>query len=285
MKITNKKNLPQAFFKLCSKNQFEPTEKHYSATTLLKGIKEILLERRHFNEIESDCSDMAWLVFGTAVHQILEEEDETGNAEMYLSEQINDYAITGKCDLFNAETKTLTDWKTASTWKVKFNDFEDWKKQGLIYAWLLSKKNIEINKLEFHALLKDWSPRDKFDNIESPLYTYNYDIKFEDLIDIENFILDKLNEIIECEKLSDDDIPCCNLSERWNTGDKFAVMKKGRKTALRVLTTEQEAEDYMKEKGGDFIEKRLGEDKKCDNYCSCKEFCNYYKNKMKEKEE
>ena len=59
-------------------------------------------------------------------------------------------------------------------------------------------------------------------------------------------------------------------------------MKKGRKTALRVLNSQEEAEEWMAANGGDHIEVRPGEDKKCKDYCSVCEFCNYYRERVKE---
>ena len=61
--------------------------------------------------------------------------------------------------------------------------------------------------------------------------------------------------------------------------DKYAVMRKGRKTALRVLDSQEEAEAYRAEKGGDYIEERKGEDKKCIDYCLCCRKCDYWKQK------
>ena len=42
---------------------------------------------------------------------------------------------------------------------------------------------------------------------------------------------------------------------RFNDGDKFAVMKKGKKRALKVCDSEFEAEVWMQANGGDYIER------------------------------
>jgi len=68
----------------------------------------------------------------------------------------------------------------------------------------------------------------------------------------------------------------CTAEERYNSGPRYAVMKKGRKTALRVLDTREAAEEWMATGGGDFIEERPGEDKKCLEYCAAAAFCSYY---------
>ena len=76
MLITNKYNLPEAFVKAIQ-NSRHNAEKSLSATTLLKGTKEIILENRHFDEITVDASDEVWSVFGTAVHAILEHQEDS----------------------------------------------------------------------------------------------------------------------------------------------------------------------------------------------------------------
>ena len=81
MIITNKLNMPDAFVKAIQ-NSRHNADKCLSATTLLKGTKEIILTDRYFDEITIDASDEVWAVFGTAVHSILEhQEDEAFKEE------------------------------------------------------------------------------------------------------------------------------------------------------------------------------------------------------------
>ena len=135
MQITNVLNLPHAIVEACT------TERHnkkgsLSATTLLHGTKEILLTERHWEEITDDVSNRIWAVFGTAVHSILERETENTFVEVPVSCEINGITVTGRIDNFDMKTGTIEDYKTASIWKVQFKDFDDWKKQGMIYACL-----------------------------------------------------------------------------------------------------------------------------------------------------
>lgn len=292
MIITNKLNLPSAFVNM-SNEQRDIIDKHYSCTTLLKPIREILLNRRHNNEITQDVSEMIWLLFGTAVHYILEKNDTTGYAEVSMKHTFETgYTLTGMCDLYNEKEQSLEDYKTASVWKVIFGDFKDWKNQGLIYAWLLKQLNKPVKQLKFHAIMKDWSKRDyklaKFQSKfypENSVWTWQYNLKDNDLVEIEEFIINKFKEIAIAEQLKDNELPLCSQEDRWNKGDTYAVMKNGRKTALRVLNSEDEAKQYMASNGGDFIETRKGEDKKCQDYCLCCEFCDYYKNNVKKENE
>ena len=115
MNITNKYDLPQALVDLIKESRFKHTEKHYSVTTILNPTRSILLNRRHFDEITIDVSSCVNQLLGTATHSLLEKFDKTGNAEIYLKEEIIDgYFLTGKCDLYNEETFSLEDYKTAN---------------------------------------------------------------------------------------------------------------------------------------------------------------------------
>lgn len=285
MIITNKLNLPQAFVEMAQRDYiYEPNE--YRVTSLLKGLRETILERRHHDEIEQDVSDMIWLLFGTAVHSVLEHQQEADHEikETRLKMEVDGYILSGQFDLYDAKTKTITDYKTCSAWKVVFGDYSDWKKQLLIYAYMMRDAGFPVERGEVVALMKDHSKRDaKFRKgyPKFPVKKITFEFTEQDFAEIENFLLDKFQEIRRCEQLPDDELPICTPEERFNSGDKYAVMKKGRKTAMRVLNSQEEAEEWMNANGGEYIDVRPGEDKKCLDYCSCCEFCNYYREKVK----
>jgi len=280
MRITNKLGLPEAFVKM-AETDYQYKEKQYSVTSLLRGIRETILLRRYHNNIEQDVSDMIWLLFGTAVHNILEHQEEGKHElkEENLKIKIGDYTLSGRFDLYNAKTKTVTDYKTCSVWKMIFGDFADWRKQLLIYAYMLKKTGFEVDKGEVVAIMKDHSKaRAKFekDYPELPVRRIKFRFTEKDFEEIEQWLHERFAEIAEAEKLPDDELPLCTREERFNDGDKFAVMKKGRKRALRVLDSMKEAEAWKQLNGGDFIETRLGENKKCEDYCRVCEFCSFY---------
>lgn len=290
MIITNKYNLPQQLVDYAKGSQFRPTPKHYSATTIIGPVRDNILTRRHFDEIEEDISDCINRLFGSATHKILEDLDKTGFAEIYFKEEIRDgYYLTGKCDLYNENENSIEDYKTASVWKILKQDFSDWKKQGLIYAWLALKQGKFVDKLRFRALLKDWTAKDKrVANLkgdfypEAQVYTWEYKITTKDLNDIEEYIRTRFDEYIAAESLADDDLPDCGKVDTWYTGDKYAVYGTNKNKALRVLDSLEEAEDYMKNKGGVEIVYRPGEYRKCQDYCSSCKFCKYYNERKAE---
>lgn len=288
MIITNKLNMPDAFVKAIQ-NSRHNADKCLSATTLLKGTKEIILTDRHFDEITIDASDEVWAVFGTAVHTILEHQEDEAFKEESFSVDVLDYKVTGKVDRYDMKHETIEDWKTASVWKVIFQDFEDWKRQGLIYAWLLKQSGLNVRHIRFIALLKDHSKSEakkKADYPQEPVYIYEFDPTPEDMTSIEVYIKDKVFDVSQNVEKADNDIPECSPDQRWATPTKWAVMKEGRKTAVKVCETQEEAEKFIddleKEKDKHYVEERKGQDKKCSDYCACCEFCSYLKSEVTE---
>jgi hypothetical protein len=80
----------------------------------------------------------------------------------------------------------------------------------------------------------------------------------------------------------DDEIPSCNPEERWDKATKYAVKKEGRKTAIRLLDDKKAAESMAGELGkGHYVEPRPGESVKCQSFCLCCNFCNYYQDCVK----
>ena len=279
MKVLNSMGLPQAFVDAVS------VERHnekgcYSATTILHGACETILQERHYDEIEVDASDSIWAVFGSAVHSIFEKQNTGTEKEAFYSFPVSHSKVTGRVDSYDPQTKILHDFKSCSSWKIIYQDFDDWYKQGMIYAWLMKKNGVEVKRCEFIALMKDHSKsKAKVDPNypQLPTYIYRFDVTETGLAEIEKFIFDKVAELEKAELLADEELPPCTKEERWATEDKWAIMKAGRKTALKVCSSEEEAKSLMETMGGTDIEYRQGESKKCSDYCTVCQFCPFYK--------
>jgi len=284
MIITNKLGLPQAFVEMCQRD-YQQEANEYRVTSLLKGIRETILERRHHDKIEVDVSDMIWLLFGTATHNVLEsyEEADCEMKEERLRIPIGGYILSGKFDLYNEEQKKITDYKTASVWKIIYGDFQDWRQQLLIYSYMIASYGFQVAQAEAIALLKDHSKRDaknKKGYPPLPVAKIPFSFNAKDFTYIRGWLEEKFKEIARAELLPDDELPLCTPEERFNSGDKFAVMKGKNKRAVRVFDTWEEAEKYLSEsEKGTHIDTRPGEDKKCEDYCNVNQFCNYYQNK------
>lgn len=286
MKLTNELNLPQPFVDAAT-SDYQYTDKRYSVTSVLKGTREAILQRRHSEEIETDVSEMVWAIFGSAVHKILEQSEETADQlkENWLSVEVqNGYELSGIFDLYDDATGTVTDYKTATVWKFIYKEFDDWRTQCLAYVWLLRKIGFNARRGEIVGMLKDHSKtKAKTDHTypQHPVQRIVWNFTDKDLEGFESWLKAKFAEIEAAEKLSDDDLPLCSDVERWHNPDKYAVMKEGRKTAVKLYDSEEEANARVEAEGkGFYVEHRKGEDSKCLNYCSACEFCNHYKELM-----
>ena len=281
MIIKNECGLPESFVRMAT-SDYVYKDKQYSATALIDPIRCTMLKRRHNNEIEEDVSNMIWMLFGTAIHSVLEHAGTSSDelAENKLVTEIKDgYKLSGVFDLYSGSEHRVKDYKSTSVYKVLKEDYSDWRKQLLMYAWLLRKIGFECDSGEIVAIMRDHQKsKAKFDKTypQLPVKTIIFKFGAKDFTEIEKYIYDKFDEIIAAEKLPDDELPLCSLSDRFNDGFKYAVKKNGRKTALRVLDTKENAEQWLRDNGGDFIEERPGVDKKCLDYCSCAPFCDYW---------
>ncbi len=292
MKITNNLNLPKPFVSAVS-SDYEYKEKQYSVTSLLAdSLRETILKRRYHNEIEQDVADMIWMIVGNGIHKVLEDSEESEHElkEEYLKINVfEDYKLSGKADLYNEAEEKVTDYKTCSVWKVIYGDYDDWKKQTLIYCWLFRKLGFKATRGEIIAIMKDFSKnKAKIDSSYPKFSVQNIPFNFneKDFQEIEKYLIEKFKEIKILENVKDEELPMCSLKDRFNNGDVYAVKKIKNKTATKLHEKLEEAQKHLKNLENDYpgiyeIEVRPGEDKKCLEYCSVCEFCDYYKNKYK----
>lgn len=288
MRITNRLNLPDPFVAAATSDH-EYAEGRYSVTDLLGGTCEAILKRRHADEIEDDVADRVWAIFGSAVHRILQDAQEAPDQlkENWIAHQLDGdlrgYWLSGIFDLYDDATGTVTDYKTASVWKVQMGDYMDWRMQTLMYCWLLQQIGFDAWTGQIVAMLKDHSIRkartDK-DYPQHPVFIISWNFTQADLDGIGDFIRRWFTELSNLEALPDDMLMPCTEAQRWHKPDTFAVVKDGNKRAARVLEDLDAASalcDQLSEKTGKphHVEHRIGEDTKCDSYCSVSEFCPY----------
>jgi hypothetical protein len=138
-------------------------------------------------------------------------------------------------------------------------------------------------------LLKDHSKTDAsrdYNYPQRPVYIYEFAVTPARLLAIEEFINHKVAHYGIARKMKDDAIPECQPKERWDRPPKFAVKKETRKTAIRLLDNEDDAAQMAADLGkGHYVEHRPGESIRCQSYCLCREFCNYYTGNVKPRAE
>lgn len=282
MKITNKAGLPEALVKAVSNDPYVKADDDISVTQLIDSPQIRKLKKERGSEIEEDVSDRVWVLLGQSTHTILERANLSGLVEQRLFATFDGIVVSGQFD--HLENGILTDYKLTSVWAVIYGKVE-WEYQLNVLAALCRANNLVVNKLQVVAILRDWqrSKAGKDDNYPSlqvvtipiPLWTENQ---------AQNYIQTRLAFHFA------NDNPICTNEERWYRGEKWAVMKKGRKTALRLLDNEMTACIWAIENGfaepdkvnttelykGISIEHRPGTYNRCKNYCSVNKWCPQY---------
>jgi hypothetical protein len=260
----------------------------------MKGTKEIILTRRHWEELEQDCSSMIWAVFGSAVHSIMEgyeEEHELAEERISIDIACGEYGnrkVSGGFDLYNAETELITDYKTTGVYsyqmKVREGVTSDWAKQLRIYWLLLCKAGFPVRDVRNTVFLKDWSKtqaRRDSSYPQRPIVNIDYHFKgkfnSEEAAYMQADLSEKIMEVLRYKDLPENQIPDCTSVERWERDECWAIMKHGRKNAVKRHYSEFNAERHLAELGkGHYLEHRLGTPVKCINYCTCATKCSFY---------
>lgn len=311
MKVTNKENLPQPIVDAIS-NEYTTTLDRYSITTIEKGVREVLLTRRHEKELEMDASDGMWSLLGQLMHKVLEEAQEEANQlkEEFIMIPIPYYkrkgflpygvapekddvverviTISGRFDLYDGTEKEITDYKLTSCWSYVFGGKPEWRKQLSGYGWMMRTLGFPVTKGQNVIVYRDWSRSASLRNADYPRHAcqvFKYEFNDKEFVEAYNNVIEKFTAILKYENTPDDELPICSEEERWAKKTTYAVMKNGRKSALRVLNTDKEAVAYMAEKGGDEVVIRIGESTKCKSYCSCNHFCSFWKETYKIEED
>lgn len=282
MKFTNRHNLPSVFEKIFTNNQYQKKPNSFGATTLLMPVQEIIFQQRYSDFLLEDLSDRIPALIGTAVHDYLERNDDEDYVEMYLNYEIfDDLFVSGKIDKYIKDEFTIVDYKTAKVNKIIYEDFDDWKMQGLIYAWLLFKNEFIVEKIRFISILKDWSKFARMNNYsndkfypDSPIYVYEFKVNSYDLNYIDEYITNKMKQIKEWKELPDEELLRKPIEERWQPKKTYAIIGEGKKRARKIFEDKTHALNNLKE--NEFIEERIESPSKLDMYCPS---YNYAKNK------
>lgn len=284
MRITNNQYLPDVLYDVLAKDFYNyiPDDDTFSVTELLNPAKITLLRRRHREEIVQDVTDLFYRTWGNLMHQWLENFSE-GEClkEERLKAKLGEYYLTGKPDLYY--DKVVWDYKLTSVWTYIYKSRQlDWEKQLNMYKYLVTKADFHVKALKIIAMFRDWSKTRDQNESEYPNQVEVIDVPMWDYDVIENYIRQKIHLLVTHRDMSDNDIIFCSQKDRWQDDEKWAVMKKGRKSAVKLFDIEADALMMAQDKGKDHsVVKREGEPKRCISYCDVSPFCNWYQNYIK----
>ena len=272
MKITNKFNLPEVIVRAVSNDPYDAGESDISVTRLISPVKQVHLQRLHGGELTEDASDRIWALLGSSVHAMLERaagEDDIVE-ERYFKE-VQGWNVSGQIDLISQGT--LYDFKVSSAWSALGDPKPEWVQQLNLLNYLSGG---DIDKLAIILICRDWS---KFRAMKGGDYPSSQVIE----IPIEKWSREKTEKYL-LERLTahqrafnGDSLPLCSKQERWAKDDVWAIMKKGRKSAVKLHSNEEDAEKHLESLDKNHsIELRVGEDVRCGNYCSVNQHCEQF---------
>ena len=278
MKVTNIYNLPEPLVRAVTYDVRARTG--FSVTDLISPPRVTQLMRRHWDELECDASDRIWALLGSAIHYVLEKGELPGGIkEKTLKAKVDGTDISGRPDLWH--DGVLTDWKITSAWNIVFEPMGrvEYHAQLNIYKWLYAINGLESNELEICAILRDWQQSKIADHDYPKIPVVVIPIPIWDNGTIEKYIFDRVKLHTGAVDLPDDELPLCTDEEMWAKQTKYALMNEGRKSAVALFNTKEEADnrlDKIEPGRGYYIQERPGKRVRCEGYCECNKFCNAY---------
>lgn len=278
MKLTNKFHLPQPIVDSVRNDPYSKGAADYSITGLLRPPRIAQLEREHDSELEEDVSDRIWSLVGQVVHGILERAERTAMAEKRLYATIANKRISGQLDRFVVIDKTLQDYKFITTWKIKDGVPQEYEEQQNCYAWLLRENGYEVHHSQLVCILRDWHRSNALRQEDYPLHHVAIlPVKLWPNDEVRDFIRARIQAHEDAREL----LPKCSYGDRWATPDVWAVMAPGKKRAIRLYSSEEDAKAHLAAfpDSGYYIVHRPGEfGKRCSmGYCPVSRFCSQFK--------
>ncbi len=151
-----------------------------------------------------------------------------------------------------------------------------------MYARMIAiKKGIDVDRLFIIATIRDWARSKSLREENYPGKVVSIEFQKWSNPKVDEFFVNKIDNILLAKDLADDDLPLCTPEERWLRGECWAVMKTGRKSAVKRHYTLVDAEQHLATLDNKHsIEHRKGENMRCKEYCECNTKCNFYLNEV-----
>jgi len=274
MIITNTEGLPQPLVDAITKDPYDAGKSDLTVTQLISPPRKVALEKRHFNEMVVDASDRLWALMGQIGHGILERAANSDIVEKRWFGAMDGWVISGQSDLI-LPTSTLCDYKFTSVWTVKDGLKPEWEQQLNLLMWLAESHATNIRSAQIICIFRDWSvnearrdrnyPQRQVKVLPVPLWGYEK---------AEAFARERVRIHAQAQA---GNLPECTAEERWEKEPVWAVMKKGRKRAVRLYDNEVDAAKHAATEKGGSVEHRPGDSIRCQSYCAAAPYCDQWK--------
>jgi hypothetical protein len=287
MQCTNIHKLPPEVYACLTKERYSGDDEDkvtdYSATSLVAPTQQVILKKRYPGQGAGDAIDRVWVLFGHIAHALLEEHgSEDSITEKRFYRTILGRVISGQSDHY--KDRKITDYKSTSVYKLKKKDFDDWTKQLNIYAFLHECDGYPVDTLRVVAICKDWRLSEAYEKDYPTAPIVIIPILKWSLAARTRYITERVQALIAAESKPDALLPECTPKEKWQQTTDWAIIRPGRKTAVRRFPTKDEAVEYLAahQQEGDEVRRRFSPARRCLNYCSVKEVCCQFRKEQAE---
>jgi hypothetical protein len=297
MKFTNNAKIPKMLYDKIVSNNYDqdPNDlSKISVTQLISPPRIRLLFAKNYNNIEIEAVKNLWATLGSIVHEIIINDGDNYITEKRLTfDAYPHLTLTGKFDVYEKESQTLSDFKYTSAYSLIYNPDgkDEWIQQLNCYRFLCKINGIPVKSLKIHAILRDWTPyQAKKDNNYPQQQVVTLNIPVWSFEFAKNFILSRLE--LHYNEQKKENYQLCNDTERWTKGQKWAVYKNNdTKKAFKLFDNFDEAKLFIDNFNKQYpsvnltIVHRPGESTRCIEYCSVNKFCDFYINNIQNKQE
>lgn len=288
------------------------TRKAISATSLLKGVRKILLTERLTEENRDtlDVSDLIASRLGHTIHDGIEkawkhdyassmrklgypekliqrikinpEQVEAGDLPIYLEQRTEKefmgYAITGKFDMILEGV--LQDFKSTSVYSMIFGDKdEDYRLQGSIYRWLNPEK-VTADHMVINFIFTDWSRAEAKRKPDYPQQrVLPHRIELYSIEEIEEWMRQKIMALEAAADLPEEELPFCSDKELWRGDTVWKYYSDPKKAedpnarSTKNCSSASEAAAYRASKGGKGVIIEVPGKVKACSYCPAFPIC------------
>jgi hypothetical protein len=259
--------------------------KNITATKLAQPPQLVALQHRHWNQIRLNVCMEADRILGNAAHWLMARAAGPNDvAEQRMFMTIDGITIPFRPDLLVHEGDdvfSLHDGKVTKTWAVRLGGKDEWTMQLNIYAYGCRQKGMKISRLWIEFLLKDW---ERLGPIREPGRYPEYPLDRLEVEDwgsetTEKIIRNRLSLHSKVADIPDVQLPECTISERWGTQARWAVVGASGKALPKKanFSSREEAEAAARvSTKPNAVEFRPGENKRCEHYCTVRDFCHQY---------
>lgn len=209
-----------------------------------------------------------------------------------MSVEIDGTKLTGIMDYLSG-ARRISDYKYTTAYATKDGLKPEWIAQQNCYRWMLHETTgILARELTIVAIYRDWHwrraqkdmtyPQNPVEVLELPVW---------ELEETAEWIQHRIAGIQYARATGD--LRDCTDEERWQEKGAYALMKKKRKSAIKLFNSEPELRDYAENHKSErllnpakdlYIQRRYPVSKKCEHYCPALNFCDQGQKTMMERD-